>query len=111
MARRMTEITNPDPEQPQGASTPNTGNPAAASGSPSLLDAGDSGTAQWGPSRDRPVTDAADTGDRGDDPTVRGEGRSVAGDDDALAPQATGHPESVDAGRADAASGSLGGRP
>ncbi len=50
----------------------------------------------------------ADTGDDGDDPAVDREGRSVAGEADSLAPQATGHPESVDAGRADAASGSLG---
>lgn len=95
----MTESRNPGADDPGGATAPTSG----AAGAPELTDAGSLGTSeeQWGPQR-TPKTDAADPGE---DPVVQ-PGRSVAAEDDALAPQAARHPESIDAGRAEAAGSS-----
>lgn len=89
----MTESRNPSAHDPGGATAPTSGAP----GAPELTDAGALGTGeeQWGPAR-VPKTDAADPGE--EDPVAQ-PGRSVAAEDDPLAPQTARHPETIDAGR------------
>jgi hypothetical protein len=103
----MTETTNPGPGDPAGATTPNTGTTPASSGAQSMLDGGalEADGDEWGPLR-QPKTDAADPG--GDDP-VSQPGRSVAAEDDDLAPQSDREPMTTSTGRGEGAAEGLGG--
>lgn len=105
----MTESPNPT----GGVAAPNDGMPGGP-GEQALLDggSGEAGADQWGPTRP-PKTDAADdsaaqqegvsTDDAASQP-----GRSVAAEDDMLAPQSTQDPTATSAGRSESAAGGLG---
>ena len=101
----MTDTTNPAPDQPAGATAPNTVTVPTGAGTQELTDAAalENDGEQWGPTR-APKTDAADTSasDQRDDP-VSQPGRSVSAEGDALAPQGDMDPASLSAGRSESA--------
>ena len=103
----MTETTNPEPGDPGGATAPSVGTTPASEGAQSMLDGGalEAAGDQPGPLR-QPKTDAADPG--GDDPVAQ-PGRSLAAEDDDLAPQSSQEPSITSTGRGEGAAEGFGG--
>ena len=96
-------MTNSTPE-PGGLSAPD------LSDGQQLLDGGsrEADGEQWGPTKP-PKTDAADDSGGSQKDPVAQPGRSVAAEDDPLAPQAGNDPTVTSAGRSEGASGGPGG--
>lgn len=96
-----------------GVAAPNDGVPGGP-GEQSLLDGGsaEAGTDQWAPTRP-PKTDAADESAEEQEGSVPADaasqpGRSIAAEDDALAPQGATEPTTTSAGRGESAAGGAG---
>lgn len=108
----MTEMTNPSPQDPAGASAMDEGS-TLASGSEQLLDGGSTGTDEGpaglpaslaGQDRDGDPVDAPPAA-RPDGPRDGGTSTGPAEEADPLSPSDTSTPSQVSAGRSDSASG------
>jgi hypothetical protein len=104
----MTEITNPLPSDPSGASTTE-GESTTVNGAQSLLDAGSTGTEEGPGGIPASLVGQDKAGDDVDPPAAAQQGTdpggNISSDNDAMSPVDTGSPQANSAGRGETAAG------